>query len=1127
MISPLRIAATLLNAGLLLACATGLAHAQNLTSGEPATGAVRYVENRGQIVDAEKHARPDILYLTQSHDVAAYLRTTGLSYVFVKIDGGHPPKPDPSAHKPFTPRFDSSVRVTTYRMDMDLVGANTAARVEGQFPSQDYANFYLSQCPNGITNVRAYDRVIYHDIYPKIDLVYYGSGGAMKYDFVVHPGGRVADIVMRYTGASELHRTERGSVAVANPLGMVEEGRPEMYQGADSKRMVSGTYAVADREIRFDVGAYDHARDLVIDPTLLWSTYFGGTNYEYGWGWGGGGWGGWGWGGGGCKTDRDTTITFVGSTLSTDFPVTPGAFQSGLANGASQYDGYVVRLSHRGARLWATYYGGNSWDWAGGVAVDARRNAYVTFGTYSSDFPTTPGVYQRTPNPGLWEGAIVKLDSLGHQVWGTFYNGTDISGIAVDSLTNVYVGGAGTSVASATPGAFQATPPPASQYTGILTKFNSSGSARIWSTYFGGTQQVIPGSSDDILSSIALDRGANIFICGTTGTLDFPFTAGAFQAANRGGIDGFVAKFDSAGNRIWATYYGGNYYDFASDLAVDSHSNVTVIGTTLSANLVTSASAFQSHLNGTDYDIWIARFDSSGTNKWSTYYGGSGYDYGTGIDVDPLDRIWFIAYTSSTDFPITGDAYQATMRGIEDAGVVKMDTNGARIWGTYMGGTQWDYAEGIATNPYGCVITGETYSADYPTTAGAFQVSQRGGSDAFISMFCDPSVTVDVNGPLRFCAGDSVVLTVPLGYDTYTWSNGATATNRLAVKQSGTYTVTASVIGCSATSLPVYVRVDSVVPRSIVPHVIQLCAGDSVTFQIPGHQRVYRWSTGDTTATITIRAAGNYSLAYIDSNGCSAHTDTATVTVAPNPSTAITPAGPISFCNGGSAILDAGPGFAEYRWSTGETSQTIAVHDPGTYQVRVKNSYGCWSQQSNVVRVIVFPLPTPVIRNLLPTTFCEGDSTILAVTPSNYASYLWSTGARTPMITVKTEGVYTVTVTDSNGCTGTAQKGVKVTPRPVLKISANGPLTFCEGDSVTLSASGFLLYQWSNGSQDAQIVVKQPGKYFVTVTSDKGCVGWSDTVVVAVKPLPSPAISGPVRVCRDALANYSAQSGGS
>ncbi|MBS1914168.1 MAG: hypothetical protein JST22_19425 [Bacteroidetes bacterium] len=1080
---------------------------------------VRFAENRGQIVDALKHPRPDILFSTRSRDAALYLRSTGLSYVFVRCDHD-----SAGGQKPAEGRLGgtgTARRPIVYRMDMELVGANADAEVTGDLPSSDHENFYPAHCPSGILNVRSYGRVTYHDIYPYIDLVYHSARGGMKYDFIVHPGGRTSDIALRYVGATDLHLTEHGTVNVASPFGGVEEGRPEIYQRAGgSERAVRGSYLLNDSAIGFTIGDYDRSRDLVIDPTLHWSTYLGGSGWDLsipapsgdqtlaG--------GGSGFGGNTSCSDGDTTITVTGRTESIDFPVTPGVAQTVLTP-PLYYDIFVARFSTLGNRIWATYLGGSEFDGGVAITVDPAGSAYAAVATDSPDYPTTTGAFQRTfANSGT--GALTKFDNNGRLVWSTYYQGAQLSGVQVDHAGNVIVCGRATALLTATPGAFQGTPPINGGYSGFITKFNSTGSARIWSTFFGGTPPA--AGEGDSVKALSLDSAGNIYVCGGTMLTDFPVSANCAQPALAGLRDAYIGKFDPGGNRLWCTYLGGGDSDVALDVAATPGGVVTVVGSTRSSNFPVSAGAFQGTQHSGTYDGFVAHLAPNGALLWATYYGGTGEDYSVALDLDARGSIWSAMYTESVDLPVTQDAYQPAYRPIGDVALVKFDSGGTRIWATYLGGSGWDVANGISATPIGVIVNGTTSNVDFPTTPGAFQPTSHGGFDIFMTAFCDPVVTVTAGGNTHLCAGDSVTLTATSGFDHYLWPTGAT-TRSIVVRQAGTYGVTATVAGsCTATAVPVAVSIYPVPVRTLGDRLRQICDGDSTTLATAGGIRRHVWSTGDTTATLTVRRAGKYSLFFVDTNGCSNYSDTVTVVVNPRPTGQIVPPGPLGFCDGSSVVLDAGGGYQAYRWSSGDTVRRITVTKAGQYTVRVQNAFGCWSDSSNTVNVRVYPLPKVTIRNLLPTVFCEGDSTILVATPGTFASYLWSTGTTSQSITVRTSGDYSVTVTDSNGCVATAHVAITVTPGPHPVISASGPLRFCAGDSVTLSTGDFSSYQWSTGATSQSIVAKTSGKYFVIVMNAGGCSATSDPIVVEVLARPDAAINGPVRVCPNTFVIY-------
>ncbi len=327
---------------------------------------------------------------------------------------------------------------------------------------------------------------------------------------------------------------------------------------------------------------------------------------------------------------------------------------------------------------YSTYLGGSGHEGGYAIAVDTDGNAYVTGYTTSPNFPTTAGAFQPTFGSG----------------------------------TYAYV-----------------------------TKFNPAGSALVYSTLLGGSG----GSSG---WSIAVDSSGNAYVAGSTASVDFPTTAGAFQPVSGGGNDSFVTKLDPTGSAlVFSTYLGGSGNDQGNGIAIDTAGNAYVTGQTQSSNFPTSAGAFQSASGGcgSSYpylcDAFVAKLNSTGTALvFSTYLGGSSADSGMGIAVDSDGNAYVTGSTTSPNFPTTAGAFQpAAPSGLPAAWVTKLGPTGSFVYSTYLGGSGHDYGRGIAVNASGnAYVTGTASSPDFPTTAGAFQVTSGGYSDAFITKL-DPS----------------------------------------------------------------------------------------------------------------------------------------------------------------------------------------------------------------------------------------------------------------------------------------------------------------------------------------------------------------------------------------------------
>jgi enoyl-CoA hydratase/carnithine racemase len=412
--------------------------------------------------------------------------------------------------------------------------------------------------------------------------------------------------------------------------------------------------------------------------------------------------------------------------------------------------------------------------------------------------------------------------------------------------------------------------------------------------------------------------------------------------------------------------------------------------------------------------------------------------------------------------------------------------------------------------------TGATTASIIASTSGSYSVTVTNAngcsatsSPTAVTVNANPTASITAGGPTTFCAGGNVTLTASSG-TSYLWSTGAT-TSSIVASSSGSYTVTiTNASGCSTTSSPTVVTANVSPTASITAGgPTTFCTGGNVTLTASSGAS-YLWSTGATTASIVASSTGNYSVTVTDANGCSATSAPTPVTVNANPTASITAGGPTTFCTGGSVTLTASSG-ASYFWSNGETTASIIVSGfSGTYTVTVTNANGC-SATSSPTTVTVRPNPTPGISSGQ-TTFCAGGSVTL--TASGGTSYLWSTGATTPSISVSSSGNYSATVTDANGCSAiTASVPVTVNPNPAATITPSGPTALCTGGSVTLTASSGASYLWSTGATTSSIAVSSAGNYSVTVTNASGCSNTSAPLAVTVRAKPTAVVSGGGSIC--------------
>jgi hypothetical protein len=376
---------------------------------------------------------------------------------------------------------------------------------------------------------------------------------------------------------------------------------------------------------------------------------------------------------------------------------------------------------------------------------------------------------------------------------------------------------------------------------------------------------------------------------------------------------------------------------------------------------------------------------------------------------------------------------------------------------------------------------------------------------SFSALSIEPVINVakiTPSGSSSICQGKSIVLTANTA-SSYLWSNNAT-TQSITVNTAGSYFVkTKDATGCQVTSAPVIVKVNALPMASISSTGNgSICQGQTVTLSSsPG--KSYSWNNNEKTQNIVVNSAGNYTVIVTDSNGCSNTSSSKTVVIVKNPSIKIAANGPTVFCDGKSVNLST-TFMGTYLWSNTNTSQNINVTETGLYFLKGTDSNGCYSQ-SDSIAVTVNKQASLKINTSGPITFCKGASVTLS--SSFTGAYTWSDLSKLKTLKAVLSGSYSFIGTDTNGCSGYSDTiRVVVNPLPDETITASGPITFCEGDSVKLSAVLGLNYLWNTRETTQTITVKTSGTYFSELSNQYKCNGLTDFVDVVVNPKPSPVI---------------------
>jgi len=669
--------------------------------------------------------------LKDSAAMGASVQIASLPLVFIPNEGQYDPQvayavTGPESFLYFTPGEIVIVRdepagngSLTHVVRQTFPGASDDPAIMGTDPLPGTANFFTgNDSAKWQTGIATYGAVEYRDLYPGIDLRYTGTTGTLKREFTVAPGADASAIKLQYTGADRIAIDGTGALVVTTGNSTLNESPLVSYQDIRGARspVTASYHIINDHEVMFDLGMYDPAYPLVIDPALVYSTYLGGNSNDRG---------------SSIAVDGSGNAYVTGYTASTNFPIT-----SGSLNGPS--DAFVTKLNPDGTSfVYSTYLGGNDIDHGNSIAVDGSGNTYVTGYTKSPDFPTTPGAFNSTFG-GNQDAFVTKLNPAGSGlVYSTYVGGkNDNQGnsIAVDGNGNTYVTGYTASPDfPTTPGAFNSTF--GGNQDAFVTKLNPAGSGLVYSTYVGG-------NDIDHGNSIAVDGSGNAYVTGYTASPDFPTTPGAFNRIFRGTgwSDAFVTGLNPAGSGlVYSTYLGGKNDDHGNSIAVDGSGNAYVTGYTASPDFPTTPGAFNVTFGGGNYyDAFVTKMNPSGAALvYSTYLGGASTDTGYSIVVDGSGNAYVTGSTFSSDFPTTSNAYNRTLGGNQDAFVTKLNPAGSGpVYSTYLGGSQYDVGEGIAVDGSGnTYVTGYTASPNFPTTAGAYNRTFGGGEDAYFARF--------------------------------------------------------------------------------------------------------------------------------------------------------------------------------------------------------------------------------------------------------------------------------------------------------------------------------------------------------------------------------------------------------
>ena len=680
-----------------------------------------FIENKGQVHDQSGNLRDDVKFVFAKNDFKLVLRNDGFSFEFTRSEpagNSFPESGELSDDEYEDLNADKPFEYEVNRIDIVLKNCNTDASIYGESPLPNYLNYFNQHTgPAGITHVQSFSRVVYQNIYDHIDLVFFlerkNDRLIPHYEFVVNAGGKMKDIELACSGQDKLAIHRDGSLRFEMPLGWATSSRPQILS-ADRKFVATGSFVKNGSTISFARFKSEATESFIIDPEIHWGTYYGGIARDLT---------------DEIACDHLGNVYLTGRTQSLDQIATDGAHQT---YNAGYNDAPLIKFDADGNLVWATYYGGETNDVAFAVTVDPFNDAWIggrtisttgiatedaivdtfaggyfdvfiakfnpegvlLFGTYLGDTlkdevqsmntnaegdiyvsgysesvsaMSTPGAWKEV---GDWTGDnfLLKLNNDGQLIWGTYQGGEGRDrghGVEVDGRGHVYQFGTTDSKHHmATDGAYQDTL--AGLNDGFLSKWTEDDGYLIWCTYYGG-------EGDERARDMRIDRAGYIYAMGQTESETGIATPGVLKDSlvylPTQDRDGFLVKFDSNGNRLWGTYYGGNNIDMPRSLQIATDGSVCYIGGyTRSDTFPTTPGAYNRRRGGGNDAFFLMINWNATALLYSTYYGGRNSEsiteggwYGPTLDRDDNGNIFLSSGTTSDDSIATPNGYKTTL----------------------------------------------------------------------------------------------------------------------------------------------------------------------------------------------------------------------------------------------------------------------------------------------------------------------------------------------------------------------------------------------------------------------------------------------------------------------------------
>jgi len=1018
-------------------------------------------------------------------------------------------------------------------------------------PTPNIYNYFIGSDTNKwASDVKAYQKLRYNELYNNIDLLTYESHGQLKYDLLVHPGGDPKTIKIEYSGIDEL-KLKKGHLHLTTSLGKVIEQSPYAYQLINDKKVtVKCKYVLSENMLSFNFpNGYDENLKLIIDPILIFSTYTGSTADNWGFT---------------ATYDGLGNMYIAGIAFDIGYPVTTGAYQisynGGTGIGYPGTDISVSKLSSDGTNLlYSTYFGGSGNENPHSIVCNQNGELYVFGSTSSIDLPTSGNAYDNSFNSGTTfsnsvlnyvngtDAYVVKFDAAGNTILGSTYiggSGNDAVNLSASLRKNYADEFRGEIIVDNNDECWITTTTLSTDFPiiggaqtvnnglqdAISFKLNSDLSSLLWSSYYGG-------SSDDAGYSLQLNSLNEPIISGGTNSINL-FTSPLSIHPNSNGLqDGFVAKYNASGNNITnATYIGTSGYDQSYFIQVDLNDNIYLYGQTEGNYPIFPATVYNNPGSGQ----FLHKLSSDlTTTQFSTVFGS-----GSGINIAPsaflvsdCELIYVSGWGGTVNYqgntfnmPITSNAYQSNTDGSDFyLGVFTADVN-SLLYSTYFGGgMSAEHVDGGTSrfdkngNVYQAVCAGCGGNSDFPTTIGAWSSTNNStncnlGAFKFSLENINPIISI----PQPYvCIPNSYQFTnLSQGGNQYLWDfgDGNTSTQfspSHTYLDTGYYEVSLIVsdsLGCLETDTAIIFLDVFNINNAIIQTVDTLCHGDTVQLQSSGGA-TYQWSPSTNLSNPNIPNPLAYpdtitTYQVIATDSCGA--DTALITLYFHEDSVSTMNDTL-ICMGDIVTLHASGGV-NYNWypttgmiNPGHQTPNVIPLDTTIYYVDITTPNGCIFTDSVQINV-EFSSPQPVIPN--DTILCAGDTLAIDILGVNNAIWSPSTGLsdpNSPSTLVYPTNTTTYNIEFENTC-AIVSLDFTVTVIGIASQVVNDT-AICPGDTAILWASNASEYSWSPtetlSHPDSSYTLAyplEPTLYTVNVLNNIGCSISEDVLVDVYNP---------------------------